>query len=186
MKEQKFLDSTIRLFEDYRNKMKNKKPKSYNLNLSNEIHLRLWQLSFICDKILHYEKIVTKPTSSIEDRRKCTRFFDEGIVFAEAFYFFAWRIMTITDHYTNPLPGLKGLKGRAKGVVIVRNCLIEHPERPEEKIFMISYGWDSNGPKLKNVRPVGQSFEISDNGFWKNAKEFKDGLEKLLQSALAA
>ena len=198
MKEQKFLDSTIRLFEDYRSKINKKKPEGYNSNLANEIHHRLKQLSFIYEKVRYYDRKIMSPIENlsvqevqktpIKDTLKRMRFLDEGIVFVETFYFFAWRIICITEHYTKPLPYLKGLKEKAKGITIVRNCLIEHPERTKEKIYMYSYGWgnDDRGPILKNARPTVQSFEISDNGFWKNAKEFKDGLEKLLQSALAA
>jgi len=181
---QKFFDSTIKLFEDYRSKMIKKGHKGYNSNLSNEVHLRLRQLSFICEKLLHYEQIVLRPESSKKERCKQTRLFDEGIVFAEAFYFIAWRIITTTNHYTNPLPSIRGLKDKAKGVVLIRNNFIEHPEKSKEKIFMVSYGWGKDGPTLKNARPAGQTFDIKDRGFWINAQEFKDGLEELLQKAI--
>jgi hypothetical protein len=160
------------------------KVKGYNSNLSNEIHIRLRQLSFVCEKLLCYEKLVTRPTSTIEEAHKLTRFFDEGIVFTEAFYFIAWRIIYITNYNIKPLPYLQGLKEKAEGVVLVRNCLIEHPEKTKEKIFMLSYGWGKDGPTLKNARPAGQTFEIKDRGFWINAKEFKDGIEELLQNAI--
>ena len=183
MQEQRFFDSTIKLVEAYRCKMIKEKAKGYNSNLSNEVHMRLRQLSFICEKLRYYDKILTRPTT-IEEAQKLTRFFDEGIVFAEAFYFIAWRIMTITDHGTNPLPGLKGLKVRAKGVKIVRNCLIEHPENTKEKIFMAGHGWGNDGATLKAARPAGQTFEIMDRGLWINAREFKNGFEELLQNAI--
>jgi len=182
MKKQKFFDSTIKLFENYRSKMIKEKPKGYNSNLSNEVHHRLWQLSFIYEKLQHYGQIVTRQTSGIEEKHKLTRFLDEGMVFAEAFYFFAWRIMLITHHGTNQLPGLKGLKDKAEGVRTVRNDLIVHPER--EGIIMPSFSWGNNGPTLKVARPAGQTFEIRDNGLWINAQEFKDSLEELLQKAI--
>lgn len=161
------------------------KVKGYNLALSDEVHFRLWQLSFICEKVLHYEQIVIRPETSKKELCKQTRLFDEGIVFAEAFYFFAWRIICIVSNETKSLPGLKGLKKKAKGVVLVRNCLIEHPEKAKEKIFIVSHSWGKkDGPKLKVARPPGQTFEIKDSGFWINAQEFKDGLEELLQKAI--
>ena len=156
------------------------KPKGYNSDISNEVHWRLCQLSFICEKLLCYEKIVTR-----EEPRKLERFFYEGIVFAETFYFFAWRIIQIAvgNKKIKPLPGLKGLKKKAKGVELVRNNLIVHPEG--KKIFMISYSWGKEeGPRLKVARPAGQTFEISDRGLWINAQEFKNGFEKLLQEAI--
>ena len=185
MKKQNFFDSTIKLFEDYRSNMIKEKVNGYNSNLSNEVHIRLWQLSFICEKVLHYEEIVTIPPSSKKDLCEQTRLFDECIVFVEAFYFFAWRIITITDHYTKPLPGIRGLKDKAKGVVLIRNNFIEHPENTEEKIFMLSYGWGAGkGPQLKVARSPGQTFEKKDCGFWINAQEFKEGFEELLKKAI--
>ena len=40
------------------------------------------------------------------------------------------------------------------------------------------------GPVLKNARPAGDPYEISDKGLWVNAKEFRDNLEKLLRQAV--
>lgn len=197
MKKQKFYGSTIKLFEDYRSKMIKERPKGYNSNLANEMHRRLKQLSFIYEKVRYYDSKIMSPVENIsvqelrglsrKDILKGMKLLDEGIIFVETFYFFAWRIIQITEHYTKPLPYLKGLKEKAKGITIVRNCLIEHPEKQKEKICMYSYAWgnDDRGPILKNARPTAQSYEINDNGFWKNAKEFKDGLEELLKIALA-
>ena len=50
---------------------------------------------------------------------------------------------------------------------------------------MISYSWDKDGPKFKNVRHVGQDFGFRDEGLWKNAQEFKDDFEELLNKAIA-
>jgi hypothetical protein len=183
MGRQKFFDSTVKLFEDYRNKMKKGKTDNYNSDLANEVWMRLRQLSFICEKIRSYEQNV-RSTSIINEARKLMRFMEEGMVFVEAFYFFAWRIICITEHYTKPLPYLQGLKKKAKGITIVRNCLIEHPEKQKEKVFLPSYMWGNDGPVLKNARPAGQTFDIQDRGLWINAQEFKDGLEELLQNVI--
>ena len=182
MKKQKFFDSTTKLFKDYQSKMIREKVKGYDSNLSNEVHLRLWQLTFICEKIRYYEENVIKcPRTNLREHR---RFIDEGMVFAEAFYFFAWRIIWIASK-TKLLPGLEGLKEKAKGVTLVRNSLIEHPETTKEKLFMVSYAWGGKeGPTLKIARSAGQTFEIRDCGLWINAQEFKDGLEELLQKAM--
>lgn len=185
MKKRNFFDSTIKLFKDYRSKMIKEKTIGYNSNLSNEVHVRLCQLSFICKKLCFYEKIVLKPTSSIDEARKLTRFFDEGIVFAEAFYSTAWRIIYIAKHCTKPLPHLEGIKKKAKGIHTVRNQLLVHPEKQKEKILMLSYSWGNDGPMFKNARPAGQTFEIMDSGLWINAQEFKNDFEGLLQKAIA-
>lgn len=185
MEKRKFFVSTIKLFEEYRTKMVNEKMKGYNSDLSNEVHMRLRQLSFICKQILHYEGIVTESTYLKDNRRKLTRLFDEGIVFAEAFYFVAWRIICIAKHGTKPLPHLGGMKKKAKGINIVRNQLLVHPEKQKDPIFMPSYSWGNDGPTFKNARPASQTFEIMDSGLWINAQEFKNDFEGLLQKAIA-
>lgn len=187
MQKENFFHSTVKLFEDYRAKMVTERHKDYNGNLSNEVHNRLRQLSFICEKIRYYDQVVTNPeitlsTSTKEEIIKQGELFDEGVVYAEAFYFSAWRIILIADHYTNPLPGLKGLKEKAKGVRTVRNSVIVHPEK--KNIFLQSFAWGSNGPILKAVRTPEETFEITDRGLWINAQEFKDSLEELLQKAI--
>ncbi len=187
MEKQKFFDSTIKLFEDYRRKMIKEKTNGYNSNLSNEVHMRLRQLSYICKKLCSYEQIVLKPTSSIDEARKLTRFFDEGIVFAEAFYSTAWRIICIAKHGTKPLPHLGGMKKKAKGINTVRNQLLVHPENHKKEVLtMISFSWGGdNGPVFKNARPAGETFDTTDSGLWINAQEFKNDFEGLLQKAIA-
>jgi len=185
-KKQKFFDSTIKLYKAYRSKMMKETPEGYDSALSHEFYYRLWQLSFIYEKLQDYDQDINKPPATRGERYKST-IIDEGIIFAETFYFFAWRIILIATgnkrKKIKPLPGLQGLKNKAKGIVLVRNNLIVHPE--DKKIFDISYNWlKVKGPRLKIARPGGQSFEISDRGLWINAQEFKDGLEELLQNAI--
>lgn len=187
MKQDNFFDSTLKLFTNYRGKMIKQRREDYNSNLSNEVYHRLRQLSFICEKVYHYGQIVTNPEVSLSKSAKeevieLGELFDEGIVYAEAFYFFAWRIMLIASHPTNPLPGLKALKKKAEGVRTVRNSLLVHPER--DNILLLSFSWGSEGPMLKTARPTGDTFEITDRGFWVNAHEFKDSLEELLRKAI--
>ena len=84
-----------------------------------------------------------------------------------------------------PLPYLSGMKSKAKGINSVRNKLLIHPEKQKDQILMISYSWDKDGPKFKNVRHLGQDFGFRDEGLWKNAQEFKDDFEELLNKAIA-
>jgi hypothetical protein len=188
VKEQAFFDSTIKLFQDYQNKIRGKH-KGYDPNLANEVRRRLFQLSFICEKVRYYEKIlstVAPVRQHIENIKIQERDDLKGSVFVDAFYFFAWRIIDIARHDTKPLPYLRGLKDRAKGVRDVRNKLIQHPEKEKEKNLTLSYEWGAEtGPKLKTVRPVGQTFTFKDNGLWINAQEFKNALEKLLKKAIS-
>jgi len=184
-KKQKFFDSTIKLYKAYRSKMIKETPEGYDSALSYEVLHRLRQLSFVYETVRGYNQKVTNPISAINDHITNKKLRDEGMVFAETFYFFAWRIIQIAkgNRKIKPLPGLQGLEKKAKGIVLVRNNLIVHPEA--KKIFNISYGWSNEeGPRLKIARPGGQTFEISDRGLWINAQEFKDGLEELLQNVI--
>lgn len=183
---QEFFDSTIKLFEVYRSQMHKEKCQGYDSNLSNEVYHRLWQLSFIYKTLQHYDQNVTKPSTTVEEQRKSTRLFDEGMVFAEAFYSTAWRIIYIAKHGNKPLPHLGKMKNKAKGINTVRNRLLMHPEgkKKQEPILMTSYSWGNDGPMFKSARPVGDTFEIRDCGLWINAQEFKDDFEELLQKAI--
>lgn len=178
--------------------------EGYNSDLANEVYKRLKQLSFLCNKIRLYQtyimKIMPKAFASFTDARNArisrvhpttastkdfdvyTKLFFEMELFAESFYFVAWRIHSILRHKKdNLLPHLNSFE--AKGVRDVRNSLIEHPE--DSKIFMQSFACDSErGPVFKNARPEGDPYEISDQGLWPNANEFKRNLEKLLVAAL--
>lgn len=161
------------------------KPEGYNSNLSNEVRHRLWQLSFIYEMLQKYDKIVINPLTAIRSPHENVRKLDEGMVFAEAFYSTAWRIICIAKHGLKPLPYLQGMKNKAKGVNDVRNHLLVHPEKHKDKILMISFSWGNEGPIFKNARSAGQTFELMDNGLWENAKEFKNDFEELLQKATA-
>ena len=181
MQQQGFFDSSIRLFETYREKMGRERPEGYNLDLANEVCRRLKQLSFLCERIDSYEKHFA--LVSIKDLQTYENVLFKLELYAECFYFVTWRICSILQHKThNILAYLNTFE--AKGVCDVRNQLIEHPEK-ESQIFMQSFmcGGDE-GPVLKNARPVGDEFQIRDKGLWVNAGEFKDNLEKLLRAAL--
>jgi len=121
MKKQKFFDSTIKLYKAYRSKMMKETPEGYDSALSYEVLHRLRQLSFIYETVRSYNQ---------NDHITNTKLVDEWAVFAETFYFFAWRIIQIAtgNRKIKPLPGLQGLKNKAKGIVLVRNNLIVHPE----------------------------------------------------------
>jgi hypothetical protein len=183
-KKRSFFDSTIKLFKNYRRKMIQEKMDGYNSNLSDEVDLRLRQLSIICKKLYSFEKIILKPTDSIKEASKLSKYFDEGIIFAEAFYSTAWRIIFIAKHKKRPLPHLNGWKNKAKGITTVRNQLLVHPENKDSLILMPSYSWGKNGPQFKTARSMGQTFDISDRGLWINAQEFKEDFEELLQKAI--
>ncbi len=200
----------IEKFDKYWDKMDAEKPENFNQDLASEVRKRLEQLDylykFIMEKHERYmelswrefdgdlnaykEKIraaggsIIKPKS--EERIQMDKLALEIELFTESFYYLAHRIKIILINKFFPFPGLGSFKNKCKGVNLVRNKLIEHPEK-ESKILVQNFGLGGElGPTLKPDRPEGQENQIfPDAGLKANTLEFKDNLEKLLNSVLA-
>ena len=95
MPKKKFFDSTVKLFEDYRNKMKKGRTSNYNSDLANEVWMRLRQLSFICEKIHFYEHDIN--STSITDYAHKLALMEEGMVFVETFYFLRGELFVLQN-----------------------------------------------------------------------------------------
>jgi hypothetical protein len=105
----------------------------------------------------------------------------EIVLFAEAFYNIAWRLLLLCKK--DRLPGLAKVK--PLGITRVRNELLVHPEETTglvEGSFSMRLGGD--GPTLKTNRPS-TSKAFSDPGLYVNAEEFRDDLEGALKAYLA-
>lgn len=95
---------------------------------------------------------------------------------AESFYFHAHRLLKLLQN--GPLPGFGSLQ--AKGVLLVRNHLVEHfPER--DKPWPANHSRDFSdteaGPKLtKATDPV------EDAGLYRNARELRDAISEVLNA----
>lgn len=200
MPQNKYFDTTVALFEQYRTKMKRQSPPSYNNALALEVRKRLRQLSFLCDKVCDYEQTlhvsiadvlgidITKlpsrsgsmqlPKSEAFDSYRSAWF--ELEFYVESFYYIADRIRKVLSHKTkNTFPGLK--KFQAEGVRDVRNKVLAHPEDfGQISVPSIDLG-GPEGPRLRAVKSVPDMSTIVDRGFWINAREFKDNLETLLK-----
>ncbi len=97
-------------------------------------------------------------------------------MYTEAFYFVAWRLHQVA----NMLPHLH--KFKSPGVLIVRNHLIQHPERHGRKgiwAFMVS---GTGGPVLARMRQTADS--TLDMGLWHNAQELSRNLRHALATAI--
>lgn len=204
-----FFDSTIKLLDAYQFNLGGEPPPTYDGDLLSEVRERLQMLSILYKKVNEVEalamslvpnmlalfsecfgydterKIGIKLIPSEEYGDKLREYMAqqkaiilEMKIYLEAFYYFAARIRKILKSKKEPLPFLKSFE--SKGIRDVRNHLLEHPLVLTPACI---YGGEE-GPKLKNVRYPGQENVIKDQGLRKNASEFKENLEKLLNSAL--
>ena len=98
-------------------------------------------------------------------------------MYTEAFYLLAWRLRCVI----RILPGLK--KFESKGVLMVRNHLIEHPEKNKQKGLWGFIITDVSGPVLTRAVPRGE--EMLDKGLWPNAVELTGRLRSNLENAIA-
>ena len=111
-------------------------------------------------------------------------------LFTETFYFVAWRLREVLNRRgTFAFPGLGQVE--ARGVLDVRNHLIEHPEQVS-KNFARHLVITSAGPVLKsssivvrtssgNIDPADESM---DRGLFVNAQELHDQLTDRVRAAL--
>lgn len=199
-------ESVIEKFNKYWDKMNTEKPSKFNQDLASEVRKRLEQLDylykFIMEKHDEYIKLSRKETNWDLDaygdkirEQGGSRIIPESAehikkvklgleieVFTESFYYLAHRTRVIFRNSIFPFPGLKSFE--CEGVRNVRNKLLEHPEK-EGKILVQNFGMGGGeGPTLKPIRPEGQENVFPDSGLIANTLEFKDTLEKLLDSVL--
>lgn len=103
-------------------------------------------------------------------------------LYTEAFYYFAFRVYCIARE--GLVPGLTAF--RCDGVRDVRNHLIEHPDGRSSLVAIQGFGGGGDsGPVLKPGRYEHQVGLWEDRGLFVNAREFKEGLEKSLMTAIA-
>jgi hypothetical protein len=94
------------------------------------------------------------------------------------YYYAAHRIIKICDY----LPGLKGF--RCSEISIVRNKLIEHPEK-EGGIVLDTFSYDMHGgPFIKGMRASSQSNVFPSKGWRYDSQKFVEKLTKKVELAL--
>jgi hypothetical protein len=101
-------------------------------------------------------------------------------IMTEAFYHCAWRAFLVIKE----LPGFKSFD--CKGVIRVRNNLIQHPEHLREGAKTIPiFSWLSgDGPKIKDYIMPDEVETYHDLGLFVNAQEFETNLIKCLQKCI--
>ena len=107
----------------------------------------------------------------------------------ESFYYLAWRLIGLLKHH-DPF---RNLKNACPGIRMVRNQLLEHPERPDSGVTFPSFSYGSdNGPRLKVISEstneaggwmlVDNAAHLLDPGLWPNARELKAAIEACVSS----
>jgi hypothetical protein len=138
-----------------------------------------------------YEEFLRDATAkSPEQLRAEVRAWEEVVLFTEAFYFFAWRLVEVpTGSGAFAFDGFSKLE--ARGIRIVRNHLLQHPEK-YKKNFQQSLVVTSNGPVLKTMTVVVRSdtgkvepeAESVDRGLFVNALELHDEIKERIRKTL--
>lgn len=127
---------------------------------------------------------------SREEGRAWVQAWSEVRLFTEMFYFVAWRLVDIlTRRGALGFPGFSKLQ--ARGVTLVRNHLLQHPEKHGE-IFQQHLAITDAGPVLKGVAVVVRSATgrtepdaaSVDRGLFVNAKQLHDELMACLREVL--
>ena len=97
----------------------------------------------------------------------------------ELFYYVAHRFCVCLAL----LPELKGFQ--CKEVAIVRNQLLEHPEKASSGVLLPAFGYRSDvGPVIKGMRYSHQAEVHPDAGFIPNCKALLDGTATALLAAM--
>jgi hypothetical protein len=94
----------------------------------------------------------------------------------EAFYWIASR----ARNAIRALPKMGGFK--AVGVRDTRNWLLEHPDKPQSRVLITSFGWGGAcGPVVKAMRLDHQKDTWVDRGLFVNALDFAVELQRKAQ-----
>jgi hypothetical protein len=188
--EQDYFSSTLKLFKQYKQKIKKENLNSYPSRWVHEIEKRLQQMSFSCNKASEYgEKILTLVKNNGLDLKLCLNEYStllfEAEYYVETFYLIAFRVREILKKKNNGKYLFHELKTfESKGVCNVRNHFIEHPEK-HGGVLPQSFGIGSDvGPILKSVFTKNDQPQSMDKGMWLNIREFKTNFEKVLLKAL--
>lgn len=136
----------------------------------------------------NYEEFLkTLNAKSPDQLRIEVRAWSEMHLFTEAFYFFAWRLVEVlTRSGAFAFDGFSKLQ--ARGIRIVRNHLLQHPEK-HDKNFRQWLVVTSNGPVLKTTTVVIRSDtgkvepekESVDQGLFVNAQELYDEIIEIVR-----
>jgi hypothetical protein len=150
-----------------------------------EVSERLWQLSHALDQMRHYVDLYHSTEKDLIDHHELIRhgdlLFKNARFYVESYYYFAHRIYKILTHNDIPLPHLQSFK--CKGVLLVRNNLIEHPEGKSANATFTSYSYNiKTGFRLRTSSDPKQT--VQDKGIISNSREFERNFDRVVEKAV--
>jgi hypothetical protein len=194
------LDETAQLAREYAACVYNLGFVLTSIDLAQEAVARLDQLSFLLKSakvqdIVHIHLVDWWPgevdesgTKSIDDpvflyRWSYARFLTD--LCTEAFYYFAHRLQTMLENHEGLMPFIDGYRP-ARGVLMVRNQLLEHPEKTSRVFNRAGSSGGHAGPAIKGSRFVYEPQEPQDPGLYMNAAELKEKVDRAYRDAIEA
>jgi hypothetical protein len=183
-------DSVIQAFDDYRTSLP-PAPESIRY-LGEEAQKRMLQLDWILRRIAQVDQELQVLAQELPSgpgpavplpegyARRALALIEETELFAEAFYYFAWRLRQVL----RSLPGFKDFE--SIGVRNCRNHLVEHPEKKRGRLYNSFASNSLVGPVLKPSRPVNDTETYEDPGLFINAAELQGNILGILQAARKA
>jgi hypothetical protein len=175
------------------------KTTGINAPFLTESLLRLSQLHWLCKRIEGVEDLALSGIQEATTSDNMDAIHPSVLelqTLTEAFYYIAWRLIALLDRTDSPVNDLRGLRSKCRGIRIVRNKLLEHPESRDSRVHLpsIMFG-TSRGPQLKfiaeiqtgddgNLKCRTNSTELFDNGLWANASELKAAIDEKLGSSI--
>ena len=148
---------------------------------------------FARGELARAEYIERVAPTTIPDPQALRDAYDDISIYTEAFYFCAWRMVEVlrgAGPYSFPGVG----KIRASAITIVRNHLIQHPEKvKDEPNFLLGLFISSSGPVLRSSGGVFRGAtgkmdplpESKDQGLFSAAQELRDELLTRFDDAIA-
>ena len=197
-----FFESSLQLIAEYEQK---RRPSASaegaesgreSAILRSEFLRRLRQLSLLYDAIAElsdYEDVKLGPASDERKLRwkdRMPKYLHDHyplsfqlIMLVECFYFIAWRALILLRADPAPFPDLARVT--AKGILEVRNKLLQHPEGKDSRVFEDnwSFGHPEWGPQIKPFR-THSCEDFPDSGLFVNATEFRDNFNNALRQLM--
>jgi hypothetical protein len=163
----------------------------YDLDAAEEIRTRLRQVEYAISELNEYisrycefeRGLLHQDKRNLVDNflKESDKIFFKGQFYAEAFYYFSFRVYKKLNRAEVPLPFLNGFKCR--GVVSVRNHLIEHPEGKSSEATGYSYCFsESYGAVLRAANDSNQ--KVRDKGSILNFQEFRENFIRKIDAAI--
>lgn len=171
-----------KLFTEYCRKLRAEN-RAFNTDIATHVSTKLEQLKYIYLKIAALEESnntrLRKIVKRLDAGKKPFKGSTSGLpkssfelqLYAEVFYYVAWRLIKMLNVH---IPGFRSFE--CAEIRLVRNNLLEHPEKGGHIYVNTFISGGKSGPSIKGVRPEYQAKVFVDKGFYYNVGEF---LEKM-------